>query len=72
MKELPSVVILVALVPTLTGFLQKTEVVEAKVLFATISTPRALRLTFAFGLAVVTGIVGGFLLRKSGIPEAQK
>jgi uncharacterized integral membrane protein len=65
MKKAKLIVILIILVLVIIVFLQNTEVVETKVLFATISMSRALLLLLTFSLGFITGLIGSFLLRKS-------
>jgi uncharacterized integral membrane protein len=71
MKKAKLIVIFIILVLVIIVFLQNTEVVETKVLFATISMSRALLLLLTFSLGFITGLIVSFLLRKPAKPKLQ-
>ncbi len=71
MKKAKVIVIAVIIVLSLIVFFQNTEVVVTKILFAKIEMSRAVLLLLTFGLGVVTGLIGSFLLKKSASHKKQ-
>lgn len=67
MRSAKNVVIAVLLVLVIVVVLQNTETVDTKLLFVTLSMPRALLL----GLTLLVGVVAGLLLGTK-LPRAQK
>ena len=65
MKKAKIIIVAVIIVLSLIVFFQNTEVVVTKILFAKIEMSRAVLLLLTFGLGVVTGLIGSFLLKKS-------
>jgi len=66
MKKFKIILIVVILLLVLVVFLQNTQPVETKFLFANITMPRVLLLLLTFTLGFVAGLIAaGFLFRKS-------
>jgi len=72
MKKLKIILIIIILLMALIVFLQNTETVETKLLFMTLSMPRALLLMLTFIMGFVGGLItASYILRKSDKPKAQ-
>jgi len=73
MKKFKLIIVVIVSVLALIIFLQNTESVETKLLFMTVTMPRALLLISTFLIGFVAGIiVASLLLRKPAKPQQQK
>lgn len=72
MKKAKVIAIIVILLLALIVFLQNTQAVETKLLFLTITMPRALLLMLTFIMGFIGGLItASYILRKTGQPDTK-
>jgi uncharacterized integral membrane protein len=70
MRKVKIILIIIISVLALIVFLQNTETVQTKLLFASITMPRALLLLLTFLMGFIAGLITtSIILRKSGKPK---
>jgi putative membrane protein len=70
MKKVKIILIIIISVLALIVFLQNTETVQTKLLFMSVTMPRALLLILTFLMGFVAGLITtSIILRKSGKPK---